>query len=505
MKYCIVRKKRSVLIFVLSFMFLFPSVIHAATALSITEIMFDPAGTDTNREWIEVNNGSSSSVDLTKYYVLTDGAGSTRHSLVAQGLSSIDPGGYAVIAQDVTSFKKDFPSFTGLIYDSAWSGLTATVGKTLLIVDSADSVIDQVTYDPTIGGVNDGNSLQCGSTGNWLAGAPTPGSSASEGSTTDTTTDTTTKTTTQVGGQLPQGVPQTVTPKAKPLPHADATILVHGTATTGIPFSIGAIVHGSEGELRTYGLFRYALGDGTIHESRTPEKFEHTYAFPGTYVLTFMYSGNYYQKEPDQVTRTTIEVVSSVVTVSSVRFDGSVELSNTGSIDTDLSDWRIESMPESVAPVLFQIPTGTMILAGKSIVFPGTIFGGQTHYGEHLRLLLPSGTPLTADLPVVLGVASPIQDAPIFVSAPEEKKLEPPVVKTEPTETNLTGNALGAMQGGAEEKKSVLPFVLALGGLVGGAVISLIKLKVFEKRTSVGEIPVTEAKVIADSIRIIEE
>ncbi len=159
--------------------------------LVISEIMYDPAGSDSNREWIEVYNSGSSGIDLAGHYLLTDGLSSSHHGLAAQGSSVIPAGGYAVIVQTVDGFKGDYPAFSGLIFDSSWTGLTATAGKTLAIIDSGSAVLDTVTYDPTIGATNDGNSLQRNASGTWATATPTPGvGSAGSGSDTTDTTDT---------------------------------------------------------------------------------------------------------------------------------------------------------------------------------------------------------------------------------------------------------------------------------------------------------------------------
>ena len=136
----------------------------AANGLSISEIMYDPPGSDDKREWVEVYNAGPANVDLSGHYILTDGLSSTHHALVAQGSSVVPAGGYAVIVQDVVGFMGDYPGYAGLIFDSSWSGLTTTVGKTIAIVDGQSNVLDSVTYDPTIGGANTGDAPDASST-----------------------------------------------------------------------------------------------------------------------------------------------------------------------------------------------------------------------------------------------------------------------------------------------------------------------------------------------------
>jgi thiamine phosphate synthase YjbQ (UPF0047 family) len=42
---------------------------HATAAVTINEIMYDPDGSDTNREWVELYNDGGSSVDLSAWEI----------------------------------------------------------------------------------------------------------------------------------------------------------------------------------------------------------------------------------------------------------------------------------------------------------------------------------------------------------------------------------------------------------------------------------------------------
>src|ERR1035437_4243734 len=101
---------RKIILF-LAVIFLF-SVSHAARAeMVINEIMYDPSGTDTNREWVEVYNSGGSAVDLSQWFFFSD---NTKHSLTPKTSSSLATGEYAVIVQDSVKFAIDWPNFSGL-------------------------------------------------------------------------------------------------------------------------------------------------------------------------------------------------------------------------------------------------------------------------------------------------------------------------------------------------------------------------------------------------------
>ena len=111
-----INKKYLLILFLIVF---FISTRTVFADFEITEIMYDLDGTDTGREWVEVHNVGGESSDLSKWYLFSD---NSKHTLVPQGDSIIPAGGYAVICQDVSKFKNDWPSFTGFLFDSSWTG-----------------------------------------------------------------------------------------------------------------------------------------------------------------------------------------------------------------------------------------------------------------------------------------------------------------------------------------------------------------------------------------------
>src|SRR5581483_1064214 len=131
-----------------------PAMAHAG-ALSITEIMYDLPGGDTGREWIEVKNTGTTSADLSSWKLFE---ANTNHKISAIAASNIAPGEYAVIADDSDKFKTDNASYTGLLFDSAFS--LSNTGETISLRDESGNDIDTVTYNPSLGASGDGSSLQ---------------------------------------------------------------------------------------------------------------------------------------------------------------------------------------------------------------------------------------------------------------------------------------------------------------------------------------------------------
>lgn len=141
----------------------------------ISEIMYDLAeGGDTGREWVEVQNTGSESVNLTEWKLFEN---DTNHGLKAMGGESLTPGSYAIISDNPAKFAADWPSYSGLVFDSAFA--LNNSGETLVLRCCGKEPIDRdsVTYNNTGGGSGDGLSLH--RSGSSLAAAqPSPGSGA---------------------------------------------------------------------------------------------------------------------------------------------------------------------------------------------------------------------------------------------------------------------------------------------------------------------------------------
>lgn len=144
----------------------FPLVSHAQVV--ITEIMYDLAeGSDSGREWIEVFNAGSTAVSLTDLRVFEN---SRNHTISGSG--TVPPGTYAVIADNPAKFKTDWPSFTGEIFDSAFS--LNNGGEKIEVRNAAGATIDSAIYTDA-GAKGTGDSWQRTASGAFDFGVPTPG------------------------------------------------------------------------------------------------------------------------------------------------------------------------------------------------------------------------------------------------------------------------------------------------------------------------------------------
>lgn len=139
--------------------------------------MYNPDGTDSGREWVEVYNAGTNSVDLSQYKLREN---ETNHKISPQNdgeTTTLPAGTYAIIADNVAKFSTDHPTvLTGLILDSAFS--LKNDGELIEIVDPNDQITSSVNYSPDWGANGTQNSLQLSDlAGNvWIPADPTPNS-----------------------------------------------------------------------------------------------------------------------------------------------------------------------------------------------------------------------------------------------------------------------------------------------------------------------------------------
>ena len=140
--------KKLILIFLfLSFQFAF--------ALTITEIMYNPEGNDTGREWIEVFNNSSETINILSGkngWRINDG----KNHLFEENLT-VYPQEIIVIVQDKSLFLKDYPNFQGKMIQANFS-LKNESGK-IQIFDEQKRLRAEISYQNSCGGQNNGYSI----------------------------------------------------------------------------------------------------------------------------------------------------------------------------------------------------------------------------------------------------------------------------------------------------------------------------------------------------------
>lgn len=370
----------------------------------INEIMYDVEGTDTDREWIEVINAGSTSVDIASFKLFE---AATNHSLVSvQGTTILAPGEVAVIAVTPAKFLLDWPQFTGKLFDSSFS--LSNSGETLGIKNGADAEEDTATYASSMGAQGDGKSL--GRSGSvFVAQTPSPGTSSGGSSSTSSSQEDSGTSSTQSATNT-TAVAQVATPVRSISIHAGGDRLT----TVGADSIFSAEVYGIEGKLVPDARVVWTFGNGDTREGRSVQYF---YRYPGRYRVSAIASvGEYTAEERFVAEAHPAEVLLRAET------DGTLSVLNKGEKDLDISLWQVDRVG-----VRFRFPKNTAILAGEGVRLPLQTTGLPA---EGLaRLLYPNGeeaSPVEAALEhFSIAEEPPASYAPLFVPPQEESDIEP--------------------------------------------------------------------------------
>lgn len=123
--------------------------------------------------------------------------------------------------------------------------------------------------------------------------------------------------------------------------------------------------------------YLWTFGDGSAHDG---VKTEHTYLFPGEYVVVL----NAEAFESNAVWRGTVKVVAPelVVDASSTEY---IEVTNRSAFEINLNNWSIRNGQES-----FTFPLDTIIPARKKVVFPYQVTKVTSGAGYLVELYNPS-------------------------------------------------------------------------------------------------------------------
>lgn len=346
---------------------LFPAFAHAA--VSITEIMYDLSGADTGREWVEITNTGGSSVDVGGYKFFE---ANTNHALtLISGTGVLQSGSSAIIADDSTKFKIDWPDYSGILFDSSFS--LSNTGESLALKDGALVTLDSVSYDPSLGATGDGHTLQWNGSA-FGSAAPTPGTytGVSDASDSDTSSDAA-STTAEVAVSTSGGGPT----EYLPIPMLRIVIGGDRVVSSGADVPFTAVVYDGKGNKRDDALVIWSFGDGM---RRTGASVFHAYYDPGEYIAVVRVS------TPDggnTLNEIIVTVKDASIKITSVTSRG-IALTNNDSRTLDVSLWRL-----SMGGKEFKIPEDTQILAGRTILFPSQVI--ELPAASSASLLYPNG------------------------------------------------------------------------------------------------------------------
>ncbi len=317
------------------------TTIMVSHALSISEIMSNPIGDDSGREWIEIYNNSESSLDLTSLTISIKGGTFVPVTPVSGGVT-LAPHGYAIIGSTVsltTRFSQDYPTYNGPLLKSVIS--LVNTGVTSLEIRMGGNVADTIS---SYTAAKEGNTYSL-LHGTFVLSTPTPGEE-NKAVVVEEIPPTTTETT---------GTQSTL-PRASP-PSADITLFLplEKIVVAGAPslFSVSSMTHA--GKVINEMVYTWAFGDGgqSVGSSTL-----YRYFYPGRYVAQVEGTNGLIAGTGRMI----VKVVSPDISISSIgsgKYGNYIDITNPSSYDLDISSWKI-----MIDGAPFSFPKNTLLANG---------------------------------------------------------------------------------------------------------------------------------------------
>jgi hypothetical protein len=349
------------------FLFIFLGGVNIAHAnLEITEVMYDPQGANTSHQWVEVYNNSSSSIDLSSWYLVDYDTSWHFRTISSDDSTILNSNSYAIIAKtsNLADFKSKNPNLGGQILKANVT-LGAESGHIGLSSDKKN-ITNEISY---LSVMDNGNSLQK-INGSWKESSPTAGASnilSTSSSTENISTN---------SSSVSSSSSETSTSKVSITDSGEykitTKIISPKIITAKIPFYISSLTTTSKKETLATGKYLWNFGDGTSIELRNNQEFNHTYEYPGEYVLSLSFFNNSFEKIPSATSRVILKVVFADIIISSVgdNSDPFIEFENKSSYEIDISGFILKANNHN-----FTIPTGTIILPNHKIKLSSKISG----------------------------------------------------------------------------------------------------------------------------------
>ena len=362
------------------FLFLFFFYFSQAWAsIYFSEIMYDPEGSDTGQEWVEIKNDFNYSVDLEKYKFCDSGY---CHSLNSENNDfKIPANSFGIIARDAEKFKLDFPNFSGFLLTASFS-LKNSDGELLELKNQNKDLVAQIKYNPEVGGENGDTLSLIGDV--WKNSQATPGQENQE-KTKENTQDSTSSTTksSKTDDEKPKirhsyveisdlvDGKKRIKVKIDPVP-----VLVAGAENifTAKVFNIDGVQFYDDLE------YFWNFGDGYKSSLAKPN---HSYLSPGNYILTLIVK----EWKFFDTDRVIVKVVKNPLEISAVDVNKNwVELKNPSNNILNIGHWKI-----FVDGDTFEIPENTLILNNSDLKFLNQITNFDVREKSNIFLLYPNG------------------------------------------------------------------------------------------------------------------
>ncbi len=447
--------------------FLVLPIITRAEVL-VTELAWMGTTVSANDEWIEIYNSGGESVSLTGW-TLTASDGTP--SITLSG--SIGAGEYKLLE------RTDDTTYPGITAHQIFTGALANEGENLSLKDNG-AVVQSMPFSsgwPAGDSVTKKTMQWTGSA--WVTADETAGSATTATSSEEEEENQEEET----GGEEEENneeedEEEVVTiatgshtaPKRTVYDDMVFELDFPTRAVAGSPVRFSAQALDFDRTKLRKGKYIFNMGDGTVRtfskdwNGKSVGFFYHAYDHPGTYQISIKYYMTVFEDLPPEVEDTwTIEVLAPSISISRIMNDGSVEMKNMSTGAVDISKWVLSDNSGRK----FEIPDGSVILGGKTVVFDSS----TTHF--------VAGGIISLSTPTAAHVASSMALRPVSSYKPTSVKS-----KTEQKET--TGEVLGVSSASpaedtaiaeVKEKPGALVWVLLFIILVLASVIAVLLLK----------------------------
>lgn len=456
--------------------FFLPNIIFAQVV--ITEIMHNPAGGDSDREWVEIYNPTNETVDLSlnkcsskDQWRFSEKSGS-HYFCVKRGDGKLLPQSYAIISNDYSVFQSEWGSTSCQIFNSSFS---LNNSSSTVAIKKDNISVDETFYSFTFTSdqEKENKSLQKVD-GVWTALSPSPCLATSSSDSTTISTPTATTTESQTTEETSSSSNWPVEPQlyAKITQSPQISIVGADMVYKGVGFGLDKKVLYSA-------RYFWNFGDGVTKEG---ESVSHLYKQTGEYVVSLEVSSGFFSN----TARTKVKVIPADLKIISVKSgsDGFVKIKNGNSEELDISFWQISSLGKN-----FIIPRNTFILPKSELSLSAEAIGTEI-IPEDIKLLYPNGDIAFSYDPNVK-IAKSVnlsseneqnykKDSSDIVQKAKSVEQEAPVYNNQES-----ANVYSAV----EEKGSIIPWILGVGAISFGsaAVVIFGKRRKLEKVIEPGD------------------
>ncbi len=314
----------------------------------ITEIAWMGTVESQFGEWFELYNDSADSIDLAGWKLYEAGG----ETLVFTLTKTIPREGYLLVERTTASSPDPVPGITDESGTFGGSGFSNS-GEHLVLKDGTGATIESLNFLSgwPAGEAETKKTMQWDGT-KWVTDVATPKAKtvASGGG----------------GGAPTLGSSSTAWSAPKTDPYIELSTPKTIYAGVASEYASKTVLEYQDAYT---GVFLWNMGDGTTYRSEKPTTIKHTYTYPGTYVVSFAYYKNFYDKKPF-LSSSVEKTVTDPQIVFTVIPNRGFSFTNTDSVAVDISGWVIVT-----GNTIIELPPLTSIAAKKTVLMPFGAFG----------------------------------------------------------------------------------------------------------------------------------